>query len=177
MTARYWVGLLIWASLGTMALLVSAVGAQESRSGSDAFSVPESPSPAPVDEALLAAVVKDLGLSLSQSSETNLRVPLMPREWSFNGLRPYAALSPRVLKPVTEGLTGLAIPSRESREDLSHGFGLGAGLQWQLSERFGLFGEYLFQPTPGAGAPSSTPGLRPNAEGPAGLKGGFSFHF
>ena len=176
MTARYWLGLLVGASLGATALLVSPAGAQDTPSLVDAVAIPASPVPA--DRALLDAMVKDIGLSLARSGEYGLRVPLMPKEWSFNGLRPYAALSPRVLKPVTDGLQlGLAMPTRESTEDLSHGLGLGAGLQWQLSDRLGLFGEYLFQATPGAGVSSSTPTLRPDAESPAGLKGGFSLRF
>jgi len=175
MAARYWLGLLVGVSLGGSALLVSPTAAQESRSLGDAVASPASPGPA--DRALLDGMAKDLGFSLSRSGENGLRVPLTPKEWSFNGLRPYAALSARVLRTVTEGPQGLATPNAESADDLSHGLGLGAGLQWQLSERFGLFGEYLFQATPRAGVPSSTPALRPDAESPSGLKGGFSLRF
>jgi hypothetical protein len=175
MTARFWLGLFIAASLGGTALLVSLAGAQESRSVGEVDAGPASP--APVDRALLDTLVKDPGFSLSRAGENGLRVPLTPKEWSFNGLRPYAALSPRVWKPVTDGPGGLAAPSRESTDDLSHGLGLGAGLQWQLSDRLGLFGEYLFQTTPNAGVSSSSPTLRPDAEAPAGLKGGFSLRF
>jgi hypothetical protein len=174
MTARYCLGLLVGASLGATALLVSPAGAQDTPSLGDAVAIPASPVPA--DRALLDAMVKDLGLSLSHSGENGLRVPLTPKEWSFNGVRPYAALSARVLKPVDD-LAGLATPSRESTDDLSHGLGLGAGLQWQLSDRLGLFGEYLFLATPRAGVSSSTPTLRPDAEGTAGLRGGFSLRF
>jgi hypothetical protein len=149
--------------------------AQESGSGTDAAAQVANPEPA--DKAVLDAMVKDFALSLSRADDSSLRVPLTPKEWSFSGLRPYAALGTRTLRPVTDGLNGLALPSRDSMDEFSHGFGVGAGLEWQLTERLGLFGEYLFQKTPGTNGPSNIPTLRPGIESPAGLKGGFSFRF
>lgn len=161
--------------LGATAVLGGPAAAQDSVRRTDGLAIPASPAPA--DNALIDAMVKEFGLIQSRSSDNNLRVPLTPRDWTLSGLRPYAALSARTLKPVTDSLVGLATPSRESTEDLSHGLGLGAGVEWQLSERFGFFGEYLFQARPGTGVPSSSPTLRPDAEAPAGLKGGFSVRF
>jgi len=149
--------------------------AQESEPGMEVGA--QVASPAPADKALLDAMVKDFGLSLSRADDSSLRVPLTPKEWSFSGLRPYAALGARTLRPVTDGLIGLALPTRDSTDDFSHGLGVGAGLEWQLTERLGLFGEYLFQKTPGTNGPTNIPTLRPGAESPAGLKGGFSFRF
>jgi len=176
MTTRYGLGLLVAALLGVTAPPVNPLGAEESRTVG-APPAPATSSSISADKALLDALVKDLGLSLSHPSDSNLRVPLTPKEWSFSGLRPYAALSGRVLKPVRDSLTGLASPGPESAEDFARGLGVGAGVQWRLSDRLSLFGEYLFQATPAAGAPISTPTLRPDAEPAAGLKGGLSVRF
>ena len=89
---------------------------------------------------------------------------------------PYAALSPRVLRSPIDGLSGLALPDRESLTDLSHGLGLGPGFSWRLSDRLDLFGEYLFRTQPAGGVPGTSPVLRPDVEG-TGLKGGFSIRF
>ena len=178
MAVGHEVRLLIAAVLAAAACLGGSADAQEGRPGSGAAPVPGSSGPASPDRALLDAMVKDLDLSLSRPGEsTSLRVPLTPSEWTLSGLRPYAAFNPRVLKPVTDGPTGLAAPERESVEDLSHGVGVGAGLRWRLSDRLDLFGEYLFPALPASSAPTSSPALRPDAEAPAGLKGGFSIRF
>src|SRR5262249_1336733 len=117
---------------------------------------------------------KDLGLSLSRSND--LTVPLAPGEWTLGGLRPYATISPRVWRPVSEGLTGLATPDRETETELGHGLGLGAGVSWRLSNRVDLFGQYLFRANPSGGVAPTNPTLRPDLDAP-GLKGGFSIRF
>jgi len=160
------------------ACVAGPVGAQESGASLDAAGTSASsggPS-SPADKTVLDAMIQDPGLSLLHSGDT-MRVPLVPRDWSLNGVRPYAAVGARTLRPVTDGLVGMAMPSRESMEDLHHGLGLGAGLQWQLSEHLDLFGEYLFQTKPGTGVTSTSPVLRPDSEGAGGVRGGFSFHF
>jgi hypothetical protein len=175
MSSRYWPRLLAAALLCTTSAPPVPVNAQESEPGTQAAASLDNPSPA--DKALLDAMVRDFGLSLSRADDSSLRVPLTPKDWSFNGLRPYAALGTRTLRPVTDGLIGLALPSRESTDEFSHGLGVGAGLEWQLTGRLGLFGEYLFQKTSGTNGPSNIPTLRPGVESPVGLKGGLSIRF
>ena len=75
-----------------------------------------------------------------------------------------------------DGLTGLAVPERESTADPSHGLGIGPGLTWHLSDRLDLFGQYLFRATPSSSGPAASPLLQPDAES-SGLKGGFSIRF
>jgi len=129
------------------------------------------------DTAFLDALAKDLGLSLSaKPSESTLRVPLMPSEWSLlRGMQPYAALSPSAARLVIDG-TALAAPDRETVEEPWRGLGVGAGVKWHLSDRLDLFGQYQFMTLPGGNAPTGSPFIRRDLETP-GLKGGFSIHF
>jgi hypothetical protein len=128
------------------------------------------------DQAVLDAVVRDLGISLLDKPEnTLLRLPLAPGRWSFFGrMQPYASLGPRVSTQAEEP-TGLALPLRET-DELSKGLGVGAGLNWRLTDRLELFGEYqllnMGKPTI---QPDSALGRR-DVETP-GLKGGFSIRF
>jgi hypothetical protein len=165
------------ASLAVAALLVQAVVAEETHPRSDLWpvtGVPAAPSP---DPDFLANLAKDLRLSLLPSAgELSLRMPLAPGDWTLGGLRPYAVLSPRVWRPAMEGLTGLAVPDRESAPDLSHGLGIGPGVTWHLSDRLDLFGQYLFRATPSTIGPAASPILQPDVES-SGVKGGFSIHF
>jgi hypothetical protein len=175
MVMNRWIRLLFGLSLVATLSVHWAAAAEETRSRSDMFPVGGATSAPPPDRSFLDILARDLGLSLSTSSEANLTVPLAPSQWSFSGLRPYAALSPRMLRPVGDRLTGLAVPDRESEADLSHGLGIGAGISWRLSDRLGVFGQYLFRANP-TGLPAGNPTLRPDLESP-GLKGGLSIRF
>jgi hypothetical protein len=114
---------------------------------------------------------------MAPSEDPTVRVPLRPGEWSlFGRLQPYAALSARTLRPDLLDASGITAPSRESRiDDLSNGVGIGGGLNWQLSSRLGLFGEYLFVPRAHGGAASAGTARR-DADPPE-LKGGISVRF
>src|SRR5262245_10845104 len=97
----------------------------------------------PVDSSILDRAVKDLGLTLlAKPNETSVRMPLTPGAWSLLGpVRPYASLGPRVTTQVDD-VAGLAVPIREPVDDLSKGVGVGAGVNWHLSDHLELFGEY-----------------------------------
>jgi hypothetical protein len=130
---------------------------------------------AALDRSVLGAVARDLGLSLTtRPDEPMVRLPLMPRDWSLWGrVQPYAALSPRVVRPAVEDGTGLTGPVREYRDDLSRGVHLGSGLNWRISDRVEIFGEYFFLPRAGGGtAPPTSRDVDPPE-----LKGGFSIKF
>ena len=131
-----------------------------------------------MDASILDAISKDLHLELwKESDDGTLKLPLAPAEWSFfREVRPYAALSPSVVRPLTDSGAALASPSRETSDDPWKGLGVGAGLKWRLSDRLDLFGQYQFMNLPGANTPTSSPFLRRDVESP-GLKGGFSIHF
>jgi hypothetical protein len=130
---------------------------------------------AAVDRSVLGAVARDLGLSLmTRPDEPMVRLPLVPHDWSLWGrVQPYAALSPRVVRPAVEDGTGLTGPVREYRDDLSRGVHLGSGVNWRISDRVEMFGEYFFLPRAGGGAaPPTSRDLDPPE-----LKGGFSIKF
>jgi hypothetical protein len=176
MAARRLLRPLIAVALVATALLARPAGAEDARAASAALPAGEV-SALPPDKDFLAALASELRLSLSsRPGEVILRMPLAPTEWSLSGLRPYAALSPRVLKPTMDSLTGLAAPQRELAQDLSHGLGVGPGFTWHLSNRLDLFGQYLFRATPSTGVPADSPTLRPDTDS-SGLKGGFSVRF
>src|SRR5262245_26774284 len=138
MIVRHWIGMLLLSSLVGVTSSPHPIVAEETPH-TEGFSDPSVMSAPPPDTSFLDALAKDLGLSLSRSSELNVvALPLAPAHWTLRGLRPYAAVSPRVLRPVSEGLTGLATQEREAETDLTHGLGLGAGLTWRLSNRFDL---------------------------------------
>jgi hypothetical protein len=176
MATRHWIELFLGLSLSAVVLVVQPASAEEASPWGAAFPQTGATSAAPPDKSFLDALARDLGLSLSRPGDANLTVPLAPRQWTFSGLRPYAALSPRMLRPVGDGLIGLATPDRESEADLSHSLGIGAGVTWRLSDRLDLFGQYMFRTNPGTGIPAGNPTLRPDLESP-GLKGGFSIRF
>ena len=153
--------------------------AQEARS-SDAADASDSRAAVTTDRPGLDTVLHDLQLNQfalgARLSDNTVKLPLSSNDWTLSGLRPYAALSPRVLRAPGEGLLGLAAPDREAVEDLNHGLGLGAGFSWRLSDHLDVFGQYLFRVQPTGGIPNSNPLLRPDADG-SGLKGGFSIRF
>src|SRR5438034_3955323 len=116
----------------------------------------------PADRSVLDSVAKDLGLTLlARPEDSGLRLPFNPRGWSFFGpVRPYASVGPRVATSGLTDLTGLAAPIREPADDLSKGVGVGAGLNWHLSDRLDLFGEYQLFNMGGRGTPSDALGRR-----------------
>ena len=177
MAVRLLIRALVGISLVAGVVPSGTAGAQEALPPRDGPAL-DSGTSTPKPDTLLDALAKDLRLSLSaRPDETTLRLPLAPEEWSFfKGVQPYAAVSPSLVRPVTEGGAGLAAPNRESTEDPWKGLGLGAGVKWRLSDRLDLFGQYLFTTLPGGDAPTSTPIMRRDIENP-GVKGGFSIHF
>jgi hypothetical protein len=170
--ARLLIGL-----IGLIGLLIDRpANAEETRPRTEGIRLANVTSAPPPDSTFLDALAKDLGLTLSGGSEPGLTLGLAPGQWSLGGLRPYAALSPRVLRWVGDGMNGLAAPDYESQTDLSHGVGVGVGLQWKLSDHLDLFGQYMLRPTPRAGNIMETPTLKPDLQSP-GLTGGFSIRF
>lgn len=127
------------------------------------------------DEAVLDSVVRDLGISLSSRPESNvLRLPLATDGWSlFGHLQPYASVGPRAYT-LTGEPSGLAAPPRDT-DDFARGVGVGAGLNWRLTDRLQLFGEYQFLNMGGHSVPDGTLGRR-DIDNP-GLRGGFSIRF
>jgi len=132
----------------------------------------------PADKSVLDAVVKDLGLTLlAKPDDSALRLPLGPRGWTLlTRVTPYASMSPRIRTPGVEDLTGLATPLREPTDELSRGLGVGAGLNFHLTEWFDLFGEYQLFSMGGRGAQAEGSVGRRELESPT-LKGGFSIRF
>jgi hypothetical protein len=138
----------------------------------------EEPSLRPPETGPLDGLARDLDLNLqSTPGEATVRVPLRARDWTLLGrVQPYAALTPRTLSPDLLDASGLTAPARESRiDDLSNGVGLGGGVSWRLSDRLGVFGEYLFVPR-GRTGPASAPSVRRDGDPPE-LKGGMSIRF
>jgi|SRR5262245_7353672 len=132
----------------------------------------------PTDKTVLDLAVKDLGLTLLAKPDDNaVRLPFSPRGWSLLGrVTPYASMSSRIRTPGIEDLTGLATPLREPTDELSKGIGVGAGLNFHLSEWFELFGEYQLFSVGGRGAQAEGSVGRRELESPT-LKGGFSIRF
>ena len=130
------------------------------------------------DASVLDAVVKDLGLTLlAKPSESAIKLPLSPRGWSLLGrVTPYASMSPRVFSPGVEDLIGLAAPMREPTDELSKGLGVGAGLNWHLSEWIEVFGEYQLFSVRGRGVQTEGSLGHREMDSPT-LKGGFSIRF
>ena len=174
MSVRFWSRTLLIVPLVAGGLLAQTAAGQD---GAPALDALDSRKGAPAtDTLLLSSIAKDLGLSLLASPD-QVRVPLAPGDWSLlKGVRPYAMLSPSTLKPITGAEPTLSGPLREPTEDSWRGLGVGAGLQWRLSDRVDLFGQYEFMSLPGANAPSGSPIMRREVESP-GLKAGFSIHF
>ncbi len=174
---RGWIRPLIAVSL-LLGALARTAAAQEALPPRDDSLAEGQSRHAQLDKSFLDALARDLGLTLSaKPSESTLRVPLAPGEWSLlQGMQPYAALSPSVARPVIDGGTALAAPDREAVEDPWRGLGVGAGVKWHLSDRLDLFGQYQFMTLPGGNAPTGSPFIRRDLESP-GLKGGFSIHF
>jgi hypothetical protein len=129
------------------------------------------------DRAVLDNVVKDLGLTLlSRPSDPAVRLPLNPGGWSFFGrVQPYASLGPRVTTEIDD-VAGLAAPLRGPADEFSKGVGVGAGVNWHLSDRLQLFGEYQLFNMRGLGGRADYGFGSRDLESPT-LKGGFSIRF
>jgi hypothetical protein len=129
-------------------------------------------------DSLLDSLPGNLRLGpLGKSDDSTLRLSLPAEGWGFfKDVRPYAALNPSVVRPLTDTRPAMAAPSREVASDPWKGLGVGAGVQWRLSDRLDLFGQYQFLNLPGASSSTSSPFLRRDVETP-GMRGGFSIHF
>jgi len=170
-----------WVRIVPLMLIVAtgsfghSASAEETRVSKDAFDVgPSAPAP---DRNFLDGLAKDLNLSLTTTSGQNtVRLPLAPGNWSlFKDVKPYAALSPSTVKPITEP-EGLSAPVREPGEDPWKGMGVGAGLKWHLSDRVDLFGQYQFMALPGGNSSTGSPFFRRETEKP-GINAGLQIHF
>src|SRR6266536_2956382 len=122
-TVRGWIRALVMASIVGGALLPRPADAQDGSPSVEEASDGRLGSTQP-DPRVLDAIVKDLRLSLlSRAGEATLRMPLAPGQWTLMGaLQPYAALSPSLIKPGTDGVTGLALPGRD-QDDFAQGLG------------------------------------------------------
>jgi hypothetical protein len=176
MLVRLWLRTLVMVPFVVGGLLVHMATGQEGLPANDA--IDGGPGPAKPDRSFVDGIAKDLGFTLlANPGQTGLRLPLAPGDWSFlKGVRPYAAVSPSTVKPITGDEPGLAVPFREVAEDPWKGLGLGAGFQWHLSDRLDLFGQYQFKPLPGGNAPTGSPFMQREIENP-GVKAGLSIHF
>ena len=170
-----------WVRIVPLMLVVAAgplghsAGAQEARVSKDAIDVgPSAPAP---DRSFLDGLAKDLNLSLMTTpGQSTVRLPLTPGNWSFfKDVKPYAALSPSSVKPITDA-EGLSAPLREPGEDPWKGLGVGAGLKWHLSDRVDLFGQYQFMSLPGGNSSTGSPFFRRETEKP-GINAGLQIHF
>ncbi|HXJ78931.1 MAG TPA: hypothetical protein VMS64_09645 [Candidatus Methylomirabilis sp.] len=174
MSVRFWLRTLLLVALVAGSFLVQSAVAQDNPSGRVA---PDSGSAAiKLDPLFLDFTAKDPGYSLSSPRQSTLWLPLAPSDWSlFKGVRPFATISPSTIESIRSdpGLTGAL---RDAPEDSWKGLGVGAGFQWRLSDRLDLFGQYQFMSLPGANAPTGSPLMRRDTEGP-GVKAGFSIHF
>jgi len=170
----------LWLRTLLLGPLVAGAFLVQSAAGQDNPSVrvdPDSGSAAiKLDPLFLDFGAKEQGYSLSSPRQTTLWLPLAPAEWSlFKGVRPFATISPSTIGPIRAD-PGLLGSPRDAPEDSWKGLGVGAGFQWRLSDRLDLFGQYQFMSLPGANAPTGSPLMRRDTEGP-GVKAGFSIHF
>jgi len=169
-------------ALAGLSLLVCLVGGQAARAQDASPSPPDrpftlEPAQARPSESVLDLVAKDVRFDLmARPDAVTVRLPLASADWSlFKAVQPFVALSPSTVKPI-EGAIGLAVPSREVTDQPWKGLGMGAGVQWHLSDRLDLFGQYQFVTLPGATSSTGSPIMRRDSDNP-GLKAGFSLHF
>jgi len=176
MRARVWARALGWLLLGAMTLAARLSHAQETLPTKDWSLTSDLASTPRTDKSVLDSIAGDLKLNLWSPEDRTFRVPLAPSEWSFlKDVQPYAALSPSSARLLNDAT--LSGAGRESADDPWKGAGVGAGVNWKLSDRVDLFGQYLFMSLPGGSSPASgSPIIRRDVETP-GLKGGFSIHF
>ena len=172
MPVRFGICLLIGASL----LAGRTAAAQEAVPVKDEWTLAPEPNAARSRDLVLDLIAKDVRFDLMRPDAVTIRLPLAPGEWSLlKGMQPYAALSPSLVRPVAD-TPGLAAPAREVTDDPLRGLGVGAGLEWHLSDRLELFGQYQFVTLPGGGAFTGGPIMRRDTESP-GVKAGLSIHF
>ena len=178
MPASFGIRALIGASLLAGILVGGTATAQEALPRKDDPSFDLGPNLTSSRASLLDLIAKDVRFDLmAKPDAVTVRMPLAPAGWSLlEGMQPYAALSPSTVKPIGEGGFGLAAPAREATDEPWKGLGVGAGLQWHLSDRLDLFGQYQFVTLPGGSAPTGSPLMRRESESP-GVKAGLSIHF
>ena len=126
----------------------------------------------------LDLIAKDVRFDLLTRPEAvSVRLALTPSDWSLlKGIQPYVALSPSTVRPISESGLGLAAPNRETADEPWKGLGMGAGIQWHLTDRLDFFGQYQFVTLPGASASTGSPIMRRDSDNP-GVRAGFSLHF
>jgi len=177
MNLRMWLRALVWLLLGVVMLTARLAHAEETLPAKD-WSLTDSLGVQPrADKSFLDSIAGDLKLNLwPGADERTVRVPLAPGEWSLlKDVQPFAALSPSSARVLTDAT--LSGANREAADDPWKGLGVGAGVNWRLSDRVDLFGQYLFMSLPGGNAPAGgSPIIRRDVETP-GVKGGFSIHF
>ena len=137
------------------------------------------PSGARSGDSILDLIAKDVSFFdlKTRPDAVSMRLALTPSDWSLlKGIQPYLALNPSTVRPISESGLGLAAPSREAAEQPWKGLGMGAGIEWHLSDRVDLFGQYQFVTLPGASASTGSPIMRRDSDNP-GVRAGFSLHF
>jgi hypothetical protein len=166
-------GLLLLAGLAG----VPAVEAQDALPSTQDRPFTFEPAQIKSSESVLDLIAKDVRFDLmARPDAVTVRLPLASADWSlFKGVQPFVALSPSTVKPI-EGAVGLATPDREVTDQPWKGLGMGAGVQWRLSDRLDLFGQYQFITLPGASASTGSSIMRRDSDNP-GLRAGFSLHF
>jgi hypothetical protein len=172
----------VYRALLGMLLLTGVFGyrvaaAQEALPSKDDRPFTFEPSAPRSTQSVLDLLAKDVRFDLlARPDAVTVRLPLAPADWSLlKGMQPYVALSPSTVKPI-EGTFGLATPAREATDEPLKGLGMGAGLQWHLSDRLDLFGQYQFVTLPGGSAATGSPIMRRDSDNP-GVRAGFSVHF
>jgi len=136
------------------------------------------PTAARTGDSVLDLIAKDVRFDLLTRPEAvSVRLALTPSDWSLlKGIQPYVALSPSTVRPISESGLGLAAPNRETADEPWKGLGMGAGIQWHLTDRLDFFGQYQFVTLPGASASTGSPIMRRDSDNP-GVRAGFSLHF
>ena len=171
--------LLVGVSLLTGLLWAGMVVAQEAPPPKEDPALTFEPSASRSGDSVLDLIAKDVSFFdlKSRPDAVSMRLALTPSDWSLlKGIQPYLALSPSTVRPISESGLGLAAPSREAAEQPWKGLGMGAGIEWHLSDRVDLFGQYQFVTLPGASASTGSPIMRRDSDNP-GVRVGFSFHF
>jgi len=171
--------LLIGVSLLTGLLWAGMAVAQEVPPSKEDPAFTLEPSAGRSGESVLDLIAKDVSFFdlKTRPDAVSVRLALTPSDWSLlKGIQPYLALSPGTVRPISESGLGLAAPSREAAEQPWKGLGMGAGIEWHLSNRVDLFGQYQFVTLPGASAATGSPIMRRDSDNP-GVSAGFSFHF
>ena len=170
---------LVGVSLLTGLVWIGTGAAQEAPTLKEDPAFAFEPSSSRSETSVLDLIAKDVSFFdlRTRPDAVSVRFALTPSDWSlFKGIQPYLALSPSTVRPISESGLGLAAPSREVADQPWKGLGMGAGVEWHLSDRVDLFGQYQFVTLPGASASTGSPIMRRDSDNP-GVRAGFSFHF